>query len=76
MNGHRPAFCSSCGAGIWWRQTAAGKYQPMDVAYTSCRRCAGKMELDPDCTDCAGTGSAQLTHFATCANAAQHRKAR
>ena len=74
MNGPRPAFCRSCGAGIWWRETAKGKQQPMDVAYTACRRCAGKMELDPDCGDCAGTGSAQYCHFVTCEDAAKFRK--
>lgn len=69
------AHCKSCGAPILWRVTEGGKSIPLDVEPSD----DGNLVL-------FGTGAHPLpklwtgdrykSHFATCPNADQHRKAR
>ena len=75
--------CSSCGAPIVWAVTDAGKRIPVDVA-TSAR---GNLALVSEWTQ-GGTvlrasvvkpgdvPLCHLSHFATCVNAALHRRPR
>lgn len=58
-----PGQCKSCGAAIWWTWTRDGKRM---------------LELDAyDATDPAHQRRNRYTsHFATCPNAGQHRRAR
>ena len=71
------ATCGSCGAAIVWAETKNGKQMPMNVETVPCSKCAGNGRIgllsDP-CKTCNGTGAIHVTHFATCPNAAQHRR--
>jgi hypothetical protein len=75
------AICRSCGAPIIWCKTAAGKTMPVDakacpdgnliregasVRYRNREEMASNFLADPR----------YKSHFATCANAAQHRKSK
>ena len=53
--------CRSCNAKIIWFKTAAGKNMPVD---------SDTVEADDDELDLAR----HVSHFATCPNAAQHRR--
>lgn len=68
--------CRSCGAPILWVKTEAGKRMPIDA------KPERRVVLDPLAVR---LGADELTarvvdtyvsHFATCPNAAQHRKAK
>lgn len=71
------AKCRSCGAEIVWTITEAGKRMPMDVEPMTIR---GAFELIgpilPDGHIQAFAASPKLyrSHFATCPNAAEHRR--
>ena len=53
--------CSSCNAKIIWFKTEAGNWMPVD---------ADTVEAEDEELDL----SRHISHFATCKNAAQHRK--
>lgn len=55
--------CSSCGADIVWFRTAAGKRMPVDEASTLPTDAEHQLDL-----------KRHKSHFATCANADQHRR--
>ena len=57
--------CSSCSAPIVWFVTAAGKRMPVDEATTQPTDAAHQLDL-----------KRHKSHFATCPNANQHRRAR
>lgn len=81
MNG---ATCRSCGAPIIWLQTPKGKWMPADeglVPYKENpegkeRIVTDRGEVIPcDLTfDGWPTGMARIPHWATCPNAAKHKK--
>lgn len=56
----RQSVCRSCGAPIFWMVTKADKKMPLDIR-------SARLEED-------GTRT-YLSHFATCPQADQHRKA-
>lgn len=67
------ATCSSCGRNILWTVTEAGKRMPVDAEP------AGKVTVLVKNPDDAGTPISKsrdhyVSHFATCAHAASHRK--
>lgn len=78
------AVCSSCGASIIWLRTPAGKWMPANEGLVPYRqsdegnnfvvddrgnmiRCILKFEGFP-------TGMARIPHWATCPNAARHKR--
>lgn len=74
------AKCKSCGAPVIWAKTAAGRLAPYDAAASrdvpkGYRIVAGVSEYVKDNT---GTmfplEPLHTSHFATCPNAARHRK--
>lgn len=82
--GERIAKCRSCGALIFWARTSSGKSMPIDAMPTS----DGNIELgtDPGTMETTAhvrdgswpeglTGERYTSHFATCPQAAQHRRA-
>ena len=67
--------CRSCGAAIVWAKTSTGKTIPLDAAPSP----RGNMILDEQgvalvVPTLSGFGPWMISHFATCPNAAQHRK--
>lgn len=60
--GARKGSCASCRAAIYWIQTAAGKWAPVD--------CAIEGGAEPT-AEAPGLG---ISHFATCADAALFRR--
>jgi len=72
------SVCRSCEAEIEWAQTDAGKMMPLDAKPTD----DGTFVLIGGKTRKANQGDLELrrplhtSHFATCPNAAQHRKPR
>lgn len=58
-----PAKCRSCSAPVWWVVTDRERRMPIDAATGS----ATDLVFDP---------SRHTSHFATCVNAAQHRRKR
>lgn len=75
--------CKSCGADIVWVKTVAGKSIPLDAAPVA----DGNVALDSGgrahvysnpaalfVVDMAGDGPRYRSHFATCPNAAEHRR--
>ncbi len=69
--------CRSCGAAIIWARTHAGKLMPLDATATP----LGTFELQEEDGRCLFVGSdapgdKYLSHFSTCPNAKQHRKAK
>jgi hypothetical protein len=64
--------CRSCGAPILWVFTEGGKRMPVDAKPAS-----GLVLDDPESpTPTARIRRVYTSHFATCPQAAQHRKAR
>lgn len=57
--------CSSCQGLIVWFKTKAGKNMPVDEATTQPTDAAHQLDL-----------TRHKSHFATCPNAGQHRRAR
>lgn len=57
--------CSSCGAAIVWFRTAAGKRMPVDEPTTLPTDAEHQLDL-----------TRHKSHFATCPNAAKHRRTR
>lgn len=78
--------CSSCGAAIRWAKTPAGKAIPLDAEPASDGNIrlglvgGEEMAIVLSAADVAGYQVDGLalykTHFATCPNAAAHRRAR
>lgn len=67
--GTRPAQCRSCLATIYWIETASGRRMPVD-----CEVDGGHTPSEPRSrVSVDGTG---VSHFATCPNADEHRRAR
>lgn len=71
----QPSKCSSCGAAILWLNTAKGKSMPVDAEPSeggNIRISRGVAEVlsKPDQKD----EPLHKSHFATCPNAATHRK--
>jgi hypothetical protein len=68
------ATCSSCGAEIIWAKTESGKAMPLDAAPSA----SGNLILTDGVVKHVGRGfvgcSKYTSHFATCAQADQHRK--
>jgi hypothetical protein len=68
------ASCRSCGAPIVWAVTSSGKRMPLDA------RAAVVFGLDttsdPPLATRGQGDPLYVSHFATCPNAAQHRKSR
>jgi hypothetical protein len=63
--------CRSCGAVVYWmRNDLTGKTSPFDPV-EACGACDGQ-----GCKKCRGEGRLQRSHFATCPDAAQWRKAK
>lgn len=68
--------CTSCHRPIIWRYNmATQKYSPWDPPHP-CSGCDGRGADDDgvSCEKCDSTGKAWLSHFASCKNAAKHRK--
>ena len=57
--------CRSCQAPIVWMKTKLGKSMPVDA--TESKFESGDKEYDP---------TRHVSHFATCPNAAKHRKSK
>lgn len=71
----RVAACRSCGAPIIWCLSGNGKTMPVDAVPTG----EGNVRILADektVRAIVGPGGNRLSHFATCPNAAQHRKPR
>ncbi|HMI85960.1 MAG TPA: hypothetical protein VK550_17805 [Polyangiaceae bacterium] len=73
------AYCRSCGARIVWAKTPAGKAMPLDADPVT----DGNIVLEEDNAGAiahvrsaafGGVGVFHKSHFATCPNAARHRK--
>jgi hypothetical protein len=75
------AVCKSCGAPLVWIKTVAGKTMPCDaemVTYTEAES-GGISIVTPDGSVVKGNigegnKKGYISHFATCPNAAQHRR--
>lgn len=67
------ATCSSCGKNILWTVTEAGKRMPVDAEPTGKATVLVRNPADPE-TPISKQRDIYISHFATCANAAQHRK--
>lgn len=65
----RPGTCSSCGAAILWAKTPQGKAMPLD-AKPEKRVVLGRQTGEAHVLD------TYLPHWASCPNAAQHRRPR
>lgn len=74
------ARCTSCGALIIWAVTKNGKPMPVDAVSAPTGNIALVPDPDPREPPTAQylktPGVRYLSHFATCPNAAEHRKAR
>ncbi len=70
-----PALCGSCKANILWAVTPQDKRIPLD-AKPEKRFVITRPEDNPGRLGGALMVDAYLTHFATCPNAAAHRKPR
>jgi hypothetical protein len=72
--------CRSCGAAILWVKTVAGKAMPLDAVPAEDGNIAlmpaGAMVLPKETADLGQKIGARRykSHFATCPNAAKHRK--
>jgi hypothetical protein len=72
------ANCRSCGASVIWAETAMGKAMPLDETPTP----TGNMVLITGKTRAVNDEDRELkretytSHFATCPDAAQHRRPR
>jgi hypothetical protein len=69
------AKCSSCGAEILWAKTALGKSIPLDAkGETRLVLLKNGGNFDAETNNEVTIMQTYATHFATCPNAAQHRK--
>ena len=69
------AKCRSCGAEIIWAQTEFGKLMPMDAEPTILPGAFTLESQDGTSTKRARlVGRYYISHFATCPNAAEHRR--
>lgn len=66
----RTSSCSSCGAAIVWVETSSGKSMPLDAKPERRWVRAGRTG------ESAHFAETYVSHFATCPNAAQHRRPR
>lgn len=72
--------CRSCGADILWARTKAGKLMPVDAAESSdgnvfvAQTERGLTAFIPEEGTVIDGASRHKSHFATCPNAAKHRK--
>lgn len=65
------AVCGSCGAPVQWVKTKAGKRMPLDVGASE----NGNITVTDGVAYYWPPGEGdRVSHFATCPNAAQHRK--
>lgn len=62
--------CKSCGAEIIWAKTHAGKRVPLDKEFEN------RFYFEPAKGDKVIFARTYKTHFATCPNAAEHRRAK
>lgn len=78
----QPGTCRSCAAGIYWRREVSGKPNPYNPPET-CPACRGAGVLaatsvppgeGETCVRCGGQGRIQISHFATCPKAKEHRR--
>ena len=74
------ATCKSCGAPMTWIRTRGGKWMPCDAAPIRFRKggdelfVTAKGDVVRGTRDEEGTLLGRSSHFATCPNAAQHRR--
>lgn len=72
--------CRSCGAEIQWAQTEAGKKMPLDAHEVAggnvvvITRVAGDYGMTPVVRYVKNGEGNRVSHFATCENAAEHRR--
>jgi hypothetical protein len=82
LSAERPANlrCRSCGAAILWALTPAGRRVPLDAEPVEYEAPAGRYAVlwpaDGGTPVAVHRPALYLTHFATCPNAASHRKPR
>lgn len=79
--------CRSCGAAITWARTSAGRSMPIDAEPCADGNIVLSEPVDPDAPVIAMILTAEqvrqpslgepryVSHFATCPNAARHRRA-
>ena len=80
----QPGTCRSCKAGVYWREEPSGAKNPYNAPETCPPPCHGGMRVigysredgptERECERCAGQGRIQISHFATCPNAKEHRR--
>lgn len=70
-----PATCGSCGAQIVWGVTTNGKRIPLNLPSEK-RFVRARGEVQPQPDGLVMQVETWVSHFATCPNAAQHRKPR
>lgn len=66
------AKCKSCGADIIWAETDKGKKVPLNAKPE--KRFVSHTLFASDGSMTVGLHDTYLSHFATCPNAAEHRK--
>lgn len=64
--------CKSCGAPIVWGETQSGKKMPLDTKME--QRYVFKQDIGYPSGDAIVLVNTYTSHFATCPNAAKHRK--
>jgi hypothetical protein len=71
------AECRSCGAPILWAETTNGKLMPLDAEPTGKGLVIERSGISKANADAVVfSRDVYVSHFATCPNAAQHRKTR
>lgn len=73
--------CKSCGRPIIWARTESGKAMPLDAQPVDAAKVEGTCILDQGVARFGAIDTAPgvphyVSHFATCPNAAAHRKPR
>lgn len=73
--------CKSCGASILWVKTLGGRAMPLDAepvpdgnVVVHNKTCVVLTKEQQGDTDLKGTGPRYQSHFATCSQAAKHRR--
>ncbi|MBF0501471.1 MAG: hypothetical protein HQM09_15125 [Candidatus Riflebacteria bacterium] len=66
--------CKSCGASIRWVKTEAGKSMPIDDKPNPAGNIVIENGVATVRTDKPANTRLYISHFATCVNAAKHRK--
>ena len=66
--------CKSCQAPITWAVTEGGKKIPLDAASKERRACV--IGEEPDGSPGVAIRDTYLSHFATCPDAAKHRRSK